>query len=378
MECWYVPDSVLIHSSHAVGKANPADAKRIHAMHRASVEIYREEWGVYCRQLGRSSIAFVLPDFNSACGGARVVGALARQLSICGVRSEVFVRRMNGDCDSEFPHFRVRPIEELNSADIVIATRFDTLKEAKAVRAGKRYYFVQQIEDVMAHNCGGTKEQALASYLDQDFEIITIGEHLAARLKAMGRDSVVLDVGFYRDTYPLVRRKARDPKRLRVLMYGMEDYKGPDQSAIADAIRKSVPGSRVNSFHRFGSLPRWSDKHFRPETTAEVAKVYADHDLYVYASSSDGFAMTPIESMACGTPVVLTDFPGKDQYARSGENCLVVPFRDVKAVALAVKRIVEDPALWNRLVDDGAKTADRYDWSRVGAQYARTLLGAPA
>ena len=373
-EVWYVPDAVLTHSSHAIQRANRIDQARVRAMHKVSSDVYEREWSRYYNHLAKTRVAFILPNFHSACGGARVVGALARQLSICGVQAEVFVRHLDPDPDSDFPQFPLRLLSDLKEAEIVVATRFDTLKEARAVKADKRYYLVQQIEDVMAHNCNGTPRQALRSYQDTDFEIITIGEHLAARLKQMGRDCSVLDVGFYRDLYPYVEREPGSP--FRVLMYGCEGYKGPDQAQIAEAIRKSVVGAKVNSFHRFAKEPKWSDEHYRPQTTRELAAIYAAHDVYVYASESDGFAMTPIEAMACGTPVVLSDFPGKDQYANFGENCLIAPFRDSAGIAACVASLTRSSAAWKHLVAGGLVTADRYDWNKIGAQYARLMLGA--
>jgi len=377
LEVWYVPHAVLNHSCHAVRKANPQDRARIDSMHRLSAMIYREEWGSYCDHLAKTRIAFILPHFNSVAGGARVVAALARQLSICGVRAEVFVREFLDDPDNDFPRFPVRSLKDLTEADIVVATRFDTLADARRVKAEKRYYLVQQIEDVMAKNCGGTSEDVFASYRDTDFEIITISEYLARRLKEMGRQSHILDVGFYRSLYPYaVRRPQRTPPR--VLMYGSSDYhKGPDQAGIAQAIRKAAPNVIINAVHRQSARARWADLHLRPKTTAEMASVYADHDVYVYASLSDGFAMTPVEAMACGTPVVLTDFPGKDQYARHEENCLIAGFRDADSVARAVERMLSDEKLRKQVIAHGLETADHYDWNKVGPQYARLLLGAP-
>jgi GT2 family glycosyltransferase len=377
LECWYVPDSVLIHSSHAVQRSvTKEDKERVKAMHTVSSEVYNREWGTFCEHLGNGTrVAFVLPNFHSACGGARVVGALARQLSICGVQAEVFAKQMDTDPDKNYPIFPIRPFSELKETDIIVATRCDTVWDCAKIPAKKRFYLVQQIEDCMSINFGVSKQKALASYKQKDFEIITIGQHLADRLKDMGCDSHILDVGLYRDLYPYVDRKPN--KTPRVLMYGADGYKGPDQPAIAEAIRQAIPGAVVNCYHRYAKECKWADTHFRPQTTAEVAELYASHDIYVYASESDGFAMTPVEAMACGTAVVLSDFPGKDQYAVDGTNCLVAGFRDVDGIAERVKKIAGDRRLWARLVKAGKDTADRYDWGVLTAQYARVILGAP-
>jgi hypothetical protein len=48
----------------------------------------------------------------------------------------------------------------------------------------------------------------------------------------------------------------------------------------------------------------------------------------------------PIEAMACGTLVVLTEFPGQQQYAEDGVNCLRAGFRDVPGVAASALRVL--------------------------------------
>lgn len=370
MTCWYVPRSVLTHTCHAIRQANPEDRKRIHDWWWQSSQMYKREWGAYCQSIGKPvRVAFILPNFHSACGGARVVGALARYLTNCGAVAEVYYRKQENDPDTDFPAFPARPLTELSQADIVVATRCDTLDDALKVRASKRYYFVQQIESCFAGDWAKTAE---ASYQDHRFEIITIAPHLAEELRKRGREASVLDVGFYRHLYPHVKaRKAVE----RVLMYGQCGHKGPDNPEIANQIMSL--GFKVNTVHRYAPTPDWSMEHFRPATTSEMAAVYGAHDVYVYASESDGLAMTPIEAMACGVPVVLTQFPGCEQYARGGENCMMARYRDPGHVADCVDAIREDPALRKRLIEGGLETAERYDWGNVGRQYARLLLGAP-
>ena len=378
-EVWYVPDAVLTHSSHAVQAANPADIARVQAMHGRSQALYLREWGTYLRHLSkRTSVAFVLPDFHPSCGGARVVGALSRHFSICGFPSAVFVRTMVPVTDADYPEFNIQPISELKQASIVFATRFDTLAECERVQADKRYYLVQQIEDVMAKYCGAPEEQARASYLNRNFEIITIGDHLVKGMEALGRSGGVnvLDVGLYIDLYPYRARRA--PQRpFRVLMYGCDQpHKGPDNAEIAEQIRRYMGSSVViNTFHRGRSQQSWADNHFQPQSTSEVARVYSEHDCYVYASESDGFAMTPVEAMACGTPVVLTDFPGKDQYAVDNENCLIAPFRDAKRVAQLVNHLANHHPQWAALSRAGRAVAEQYDWGQVCRQYVQLMLG---
>lgn len=78
----------------------------------------------------------------------------------------------------------------------------------------------------------------------------------------------------------------------------------------------------------------------------------------------------PLEAMACGVPVVMTDDGGSREYAVDQENALVVPVEDVAAMEDAVARALGDRPLRTRLIEEGLRTAWRYDWDTVTAQFA--------
>lgn len=379
-EVWYVPIATVVHHDHGIRRSNEKQSGRINEWTNQSSRLFRARWGTFIDRCATQSVAFVLPDYNPVSGGSRVIAALANRFIVAGFRTSIYTATNALPEDPDIPRlFDIKHLSMLDKADILIATRFDTVRMTKGVSASKRYYLVQQIETAMAKYCGKTEEDVLWSYGQTDYEIITIGEHLAKQLRDLGRSSTVLDVGLYVDLYPF--RPHERGEKLRVLMYGSPaDYKGAEDNAlIARALRERFGGGvEINTFHKSEPAPTWADNHFRPQKTSDVAKLYSDHDAYVYASLSDGFAMTPIEAMACGTPVVLTDFPGKDQYARHGENCLVADFRDVAGVVDLVATIEKDPHhLADSLRKCGRETAEYYDWSRVASQYAQTILGAP-
>jgi GT2 family glycosyltransferase len=379
-EVWYVPDSVVRHIDNGIRKDNRDQSDRIRSWTAASDKKFRSEWGPFVDLCDSGHVAFVLPDWNPVAGGCRVVGALANTFITAGIETTIYTmndRLIPGDAD--FPMlFDIKPIRALREADVLVATRFDTVAATQHIPARRKFYLVQQIETPMAKYCGGTEDDVLRSYAQTEYEIITIGQHLADQLAELGRTSKILDVGFYRDLYPYVPNRSGSP--VKVLMYASPaDYKGgEDLPKIAAAIRERLGNSvEINSFHRDFESPTWSDRHFRPKTTKELAKIYAEHDIYVYASLSDGFAMTPIEAMACGTAVILTDFPGKDQYAKQGINCLIEGFRDAEGIASAVMTLARRPEQRKQLVMAGLQTAAHYDWSVVGKQYLREMLGSP-
>jgi len=56
--------------------------------------------------------------------------------------------------------------------------------------------------------------------------------------------------------------------------------------------------------------------------------------------------------------------------ARDGENALVVPSRDEKALRDAIHRLLNDIPLRLKFIENGMETAWRYTWDRVTAEFA--------
>jgi glycosyltransferase involved in cell wall biosynthesis len=111
---------------------------------------------------------------------------------------------------------------------------------------------------------------------------------------------------------------------------------------------------------------------YRP-TREELAELYATCDLFVSASWREGFGLPPLEAMACGAPVVLTDSGGVREYARHGENCLMVPPRDPPALAEAMVRVLTDTALAEQLRRNGPLTAARFTWEGAVDRFEEAL-----
>jgi glycosyltransferase involved in cell wall biosynthesis len=69
-------------------------------------------------------------------------------------------------------------------------------------------------------------------------------------------------------------------------------------------------------------------------------------DLYVMASRHEGFPVAPLEAMACGLPIIITDVPGSADIMGSQEALpgIVVPVGDSVALASALIKLLTDPA----------------------------------
>lgn len=89
---------------------------------------------------------------------------------------------------------------------------------------------------------------------------------------------------------------------------------------------------------------------------ADVERLFAAADASVIASfAGEGVSGVLRESLACAVPVITTDVGGNAELVRHESTGLVVPMRDPPALASAMARLIDDPALSNRLADDGRK-----------------------
>ncbi|MBW8770497.1 MAG: glycosyltransferase family 4 protein, partial [Gemmatimonadetes bacterium] len=114
----------------------------------------------------------------------------------------------------------------------------------------------------------------------------------------------------------------------------------------------------------------------------EMGKYYDEADVYLNASDIDNMPNSIIESFACGLPVVTTRAGGIPYIVEHERNGLLVDCGDHTALANAALRLLDDPRLARRLIDEGLSDVKRlYTWEAVGEGWAtlyRRLVGVEA
>ncbi len=96
------------------------------------------------------------------------------------------------------------------------------------------------------------------------------------------------------------------------------------------------------------------------------------------ASAIEGWGITVIEAGACGTPSVASDAPGLREALLDGETGLLAPHGDIEALAGAIRRLVEDSELRDRLGTGARRYAESLSWERASAAIEEFLLAAAA
>lgn len=96
-----------------------------------------------------------------------------------------------------------------------------------------------------------------------------------------------------------------------------------------------------------------------------ISVLYQEADVMINPSLVDNMPISILEALASGVPVVSTDVGGIPFLVTHERNALLVPPARPDAMAEAVLRVLNDPILASRLVDEGLKLAQEYTWPNV-------------
>lgn len=108
----------------------------------------------------------------------------------------------------------------------------------------------------------------------------------------------------------------------------------------------------------------------------DVADVLSAFDVFVLSSSTEGLALTLIEAMAAGLPVVATRVGGNAEVVVDGETGRIVPPRDAAALATALEALLSDARGAGAMGAQGlARAREKFGIAAMTEQY-RSLYDA--
>jgi glycosyltransferase involved in cell wall biosynthesis len=103
----------------------------------------------------------------------------------------------------------------------------------------------------------------------------------------------------------------------------------------------SISENMLRAWAARGDVEYWGRRDDMPEVLAQSA-------IACLPTYSEGLPKSLVEAAACGLPVVATDIPGCRAVVSDGENGFLVPPRDARSLAAALRRLLVDPALRER------------------------------
>jgi glycosyltransferase involved in cell wall biosynthesis len=95
-----------------------------------------------------------------------------------------------------------------------------------------------------------------------------------------------------------------------------------------------------------------------------LAELYQHASVLLLPSLHEGFGLTALEAMACGTPVVTSNTSSLPEVV--GDAALLVDPLDTEALARAIVRVFTDSTLAGELSERGRRRATEFSWDRTG------------
>lgn len=208
-----------------------------------------------------------------------------------------------------------------------------------------------------------------------------------SRRRALRHARLLLSISSY-TTERLIRVQGADPARVRLVpcAYSLPgEARGPVDEAAAPRLlsvsrldageaRKGIdtvirtmprliahyPSLRYDIIGRGADMPRLqalaTDLGVREHVVfhgfvpdADLRAAYTACDVFVLPSGKEGFGIVYLEAMAEGRPVVAARAGGVPDVVVDGETGLLAPFGDVDAVCGALRTLLADPALRQRM-----------------------------
>jgi glycosyltransferase involved in cell wall biosynthesis len=237
-----------------------------------------------------------------------------------------------------------------------------------------------------------TIERELSGYELAD-RIVIASEHVERSFIQHGTDRSKLfrnPYGVDLAMFPPVKKRS-PTKTITIIFVGTWSLqKGCD--VLTSAVL-SVPGARLLHVGALGDLtfPQGDRRlvHFDPVPQPELARFYAEGDIFVLASRQDGFGAVLAQALASGLPVICTDHTGGVDLAHTStlaDRITVVPHNDEHALAAAISAVGDQLRAGLRLAPLSENDRNTLTWGAYGRRYnaelmrtfaSRSLVGLP-
>lgn len=275
-----------------------------------------------------------------------------------------------------------RPImdADLPDADVVIATWWETAEWANQLSPtkGAKVYFIQHyevFEYLPIVRCKATYKMPLHK--------IVIAQWLLKIMQQEYGDTQVDLVSNSVDKnqfFAPIRVKQNIPTI--GFLFANATFKGVDITLQAIAmIKKTLPNVRVISFgvHVPKNVPFWDNsiEFYCAPDQDKIRDIYAQCDVWMTASRSEGFNLPAMEAMACKTPIVSTMAGWPMEAILSHQNGVLTEIDDIQALADGAKWVLNlSKDDWMALSLSAFNTVADSSWEKSGLLFEQALKNA--
>lgn len=368
----YFPDSTLYHMESASRKKNPTVSDR----EKASLLKFWETWGSWFDERkvtnkdGKIRVIYVLQT-SGLSGGIKIVLEHANRLRERGFAPEVWSLDGKTNWDLKVPHRTFATYDLMTAAlakedAIKVATWWETAQPVwlGSVQRGIPVYFIQEFETWFYPNDDRAQHAVMACYRFE-FDSLTTSSYNEQELRALNLLTTRIPCGIDIKTYHELPKVTREKDVL--LSLGRTFFQKNFKLTLEGwkLMGKSRP--RMWLYGQEKDMAKLDSKityHLRP-TDKEVNELFNKATLFALTSYHEGFSLPPLEAMAAGCPVIVTDSHGNRDYIEDGKNCILIEQDNPEALKKAITRLLKDDKLRERLGANGVKTAKKFDWPKV-------------
>lgn len=108
-------------------------------------------------------------------------------------------------------------------------------------------------------------------------------------------------------------------------------------------------------------------------TQDKLLKILKDNDVMIFPSLSDAFALSVMEGMSVGLPVICTENTGISDLIENGKNGFIVKTASVDDLKEKIEWFIKNSHLISEMGYYARKTAEKYTWERYYSSYSNIL-----
>ncbi len=168
----------------------------------------------------------------------------------------------------------------------------------------------------------------------------------------VGRLNIRKNIGNLLKALPLL-----EDRKIPLVIVGEEDWKSP-------RLQESLSDERVSGRVQFtGSV---SDE--------DLPVIYALAKIFCYPSFAEGFGLPPLEAMASGIPVVVSDTTSLPEVCGPAGN--YIDPQKPESIANMIDKILTDKDLYKEKAEEGLLRARQFSWEASASALMKSLLRA--
>ena len=169
-----------------------------------------------------------------------------------------------------------------------------------------------------------------------------------------------------RRPYFLFVGRLESKKNIEGLLFAFRNFK--QKRGVGDPVKLVLVGKRgVGYVRAMAMIANDNVKKDVIETgyipQEDMAAIYSGAEALVFPSWYEGFGLPLLEAFACGTPVIASNRTSIPEVG--GDAVLYVDPANPDTITRAMEKILNEPALKTKLVTEGTRRLENYDWKKT-------------